>query len=184
MGWSFGWDSKDSLLAERVRGSTSSSKTFRCAAHCYRGGRAGGVLWSVWVITNTETGSVLDSYIGCDLIRRNGHEWGYKDMEESSGPCYYSCPLKYLDMVPVPKSTYAPKWREKVRAYHAVHNRKLTKGATYEATPGLRLGDRGKITHIRADSLRPIRGTVTFESGLVLGNVRFKRKMVAEEVTA
>jgi len=183
MGWTFGSDSKDALLAERIKDSTSGDKIHKCLAHCYRGGRSGGVLWTVWVITNTEAKWVLDSYIGCDLIRRHGNEWGYKDMEESSGPYYYSCPLKYLNMVPMPKGKHAPEWREKVRAYHAVHNRKLTKGATYEATPGLRLGDRGKITHIRADSLRPIRGTVTFESGLVLGNVRFKRKMVAEEVT-
>lgn len=180
MGWSFGWESKKSLIAELTH--TRTNKTRECVAHCYRGGQSGGVLWSVWAISDPDTRTILGSYIGCDLIRRHGHEWGVKSLYESSGPCYYSCPPKYLDMVPIPDSKHAPKWREQVLAHHAVRYRKLTRGATYEAAPGLTL-DGGKITRIRVDSLSPIRGTITFESGATMGGVKFKRKMVREEVT-
>lgn len=182
MGWLFGWDSKDAAIADQLKPWTSDGKRSECVAQCYRGGRSGGVVWAVWAITDTETTKIVDQFIVCYLIKVQGHEWGVKSLEESSGPYYYSCPLKYLDMVPVPKSGHAPKWREQVRAYHAVRNRKLTKGATYEAAGGLRLNG-SRIARIRVDSLRPIRGTIIFESGATMGGVKFKRKMVLEEVT-
>ena len=181
MGWSFSWRSKKDTIADRIKSYTNKA-AHECAAHCYRGNSYRGVLWSVWVISDPATKEVLDSFIGCDILEYRGGEWGIKSLCESSGPYYFSCPLKYLDMVPVPDSKYAPEWREKVRAYHAEHNKKLTKGATYKAAPGLTLGG-GKITQIRADSLRPIRGTVTLESGLTLGDIKFKKRMVQEEAS-
>jgi hypothetical protein len=36
------------------------------------------------------------------------------------GPCYYGCPLKYLEMVPCPDSQYAREWREVVKRWWAV----------------------------------------------------------------
>jgi hypothetical protein len=54
-------------------------------------------------------------YIGCHLLESSGGEWGYKSLDESVHPYYYSCPLRYLDMAPVRSS----EWREGVRAYHA-----------------------------------------------------------------
>jgi len=51
----------------------------------------------------------------CVLLQSSGGEWGYKDMDESMGPCDTSCPVKYLDMVPDPGG-YATEWRAKVRA--------------------------------------------------------------------
>lgn len=187
MGWSFGRTTKKALIADLTRGYTNKT-TRKCVAHCYRGGRYRGVLWSVWAISDPTTNAVLDSYIGCDVLEYRGGpcgtgEWGYKNLCETSGPSYYSCPPKYLDMVPIPDSKHAPKWREQVLAYHAKRHRKLTKGATYEVTPGLTL-DGKKIARIRVDTLSPIRGTVVFESGATVGRVKFKRKMVGEEVIA
>jgi hypothetical protein len=62
-----------------------------------------------------------DRWIGCDILQYDKKDscWGYKDMEESSGPNYYSCPLGYLDITPQSKSEFAGKWREEVRKYHA-----------------------------------------------------------------
>ncbi|WP_240754701.1 hypothetical protein [Parasulfuritortus cantonensis] len=52
------------------------------------------------------------------------HGWGYKDLCESMGPYYYTCPLSYLDMVPVANAD----WRGQVRAWHAARNRKVDVG--------------------------------------------------------
>jgi len=84
-----------------------------CLAHCYRGNNFSGVLWTVWEVVK---GSVAARYIGCDLLQwdRGCQGWGYKDMDESMGPFYYSCPLKYLAMVPVANES----WRDGVKNYH------------------------------------------------------------------
>jgi hypothetical protein len=44
--------------------------------------------------------------------------WGYKDLDESMGPYYFSCPLKYLDMVPIDRYGGNAEWRAGVVAYH------------------------------------------------------------------
>lgn len=89
-----------------------------CLRHCYRGGVHSGVLWSVWERTWTKEGRQVrptERWIACDLLRYQAGAWGYKDMEESCGPYYYSCPLGYLDMAPVADE----QWRQGVRNYHA-----------------------------------------------------------------
>ena len=54
-------------------------------------------------------------YIGCHLLESSGGDWGYKSLDESVHPYYYSCPLRYLDMAPVQSS----EWRERVHRFHA-----------------------------------------------------------------
>jgi len=92
--------------------------TFTCLKHCVRG----NILWTVWevsylpnhipeVLVEAKTSS--RRFIGCDMLQfSNG--WGYKDMDESVGPCYYTCPKSYLAMVPVDNQ----EWRDSVMAYH------------------------------------------------------------------
>ena len=61
-----------------------------------------------------------ERWITCDLLRyQMGYGWGYKDMEESMHPCYYSCPLGYLDMVPIDQYGGNDQWREAVKVHHA-----------------------------------------------------------------
>src|SRR3546814_16245151 len=54
-------------------------------------------------------------YIRCDLLECSGGQWGYKPLDESMHPYYYSCPLSYLDLAPEQSAD----WRAGVRAYHA-----------------------------------------------------------------
>jgi len=69
----------------------------------------GNILWAV-MVGNGEW------YICCFLLRKCGDDWGYKPIEEEMGPCYYNCPLKYLNTV----TKYTnEEWREGVRSYHA-----------------------------------------------------------------
>ena len=47
-------------------------------------------------------------------------------------PYFYSCPLKYLDLVPIEQFGGHAEWRELVRKYHAriTEKRRAKKGAT------------------------------------------------------
>lgn len=130
MGWLFKPGStRRGMIAERVRGwerttPTGTSVKTRCIAHCYRGGVFKGGLWTVWertLVKNGEQERPTKRWIGCDLLdySKADEGWGYKDMEEGMHPYFYSCPLKYLALVPAVASE---EWREGVRQYHAGQN--------------------------------------------------------------
>lgn len=128
MGWLFkaGYTRKD-LIADRIANwdRTTTDGVFvttTCLAHCYRGGVFNGVLWTVWKRTFTKDNQQTEPpqrWIACDLLRCQQGEWGYKDMEESMHPYFYSCPLKYLDLVPIEQYGGNSEWRELVRSWHA-----------------------------------------------------------------
>lgn len=44
--------------------------------------------------------------------------WGYKDLDESMGPCAVDCPLKILELAGTPRTEGAAQWREQVRQQH------------------------------------------------------------------
>lgn len=129
MGWLFtAGSTRKTLIAERTsnwttEGAEGMTVASTCLAHCYRGGAFSGVLWAVWERTFLKDGEATqpqERWITCDLLRhQKDYGWGYKDLDESVHPYYYSCPLGYLDLVPL--NTYGgnAEWREGVRAYHA-----------------------------------------------------------------
>jgi hypothetical protein len=47
---------------------------------------------------------------------RDGYTFGYKDMDETVGPCECDCPAGILDLLTPTEYPYAIKWREKCRA--------------------------------------------------------------------
>lgn len=128
MGWLFrsGYSKKD-LIEERAKDWERTTDTMtvktKCLAHCYRGGAFSGVLWSVWQRTferNNEQAQPTERWIVCDLLRyQKDYGWGYKDLDESMHPYYYSCPLGYLDLVPIDQYSGNAEWREGVKAHHA-----------------------------------------------------------------
>jgi hypothetical protein len=64
-------------------------------------------------------------WIGLDLLQSGrGDGWGYKDLDESAGPCDADCPLAYLDAPHAERDGFAAQWRERVRAYHAARQAK------------------------------------------------------------
>jgi hypothetical protein len=121
------------FIADRVRDQDAvSMKTgevtgkFHCLKHCVRG----NILWTVWEITHNDGKS--KRFIGCDIIQFYGDNgWGYKDMEESSHPFYYSCPKSYLDMVPVANQ----EWRDEVMAKHNLY-KSIKVGSHVQLTNG------------------------------------------------
>lgn len=108
------------------------------------------VLWTVQEVTRHYPGQAPKSerFIGCYLLskHRDG-DWGYKPMDESVHPYYFSCPLAYLGMVPEQNK----EWREKVREWHNKQNRKLEVGKSYFLN-GCR------IPEVCISSLKPLRG--------------------------
>jgi hypothetical protein len=129
MGWLFTHGStRQGLIRERTANWDRTTEDgmlvkTNCLAHCFRGCRFSGVLWAVWERTFTkdnQEAQPTERWITCDLLRyQMGYGWGYKDMDESMGPYYYSCPLGYLDMVPLDQYGGNEHWREGVKAHHA-----------------------------------------------------------------
>lgn len=117
MGWLFKTGTtRRGLVEERTTEWERNGVQHVCLAHCYRGNLfSGGVLWTVWERTGPDREP--ERWIGCDLLQyRKTDGWGYKGMDESVGPFYYSCPLGYLKKVPTVANE---DWRVLVRAYHA-----------------------------------------------------------------
>jgi hypothetical protein len=167
MGWLFtpSYNQKSdrkAFIADTIRTQDASNKdgkigTFTCLKHCLRG----NVLWAVWEISYIDPKKESITFIACYLIQFGGERngWGYKDMEEASGPFYYSCPSSYLDMAPVKNE----EWREKVRAYHG-------------ATKNLKVGDTFKLVGGRDCHLVSKRPMI----GIVDGTrYRIPRRMIA-----
>lgn len=55
---------------------------------------------------------------------REGYIFGYKDMDESLGPCEAECPAAILDLLTPTSKPYAVSWRERCRA-HLARRREL-----------------------------------------------------------
>lgn len=118
MGWYFSHQSRSELIAELIAPQETSRASIKVIAHTLRG----NVLWSVAEVTAKTEGVHADlapgdtvRYIRCDLLQRSGNQWGYKPMDESVSPFYYTCPLSYLEMA----AEVSSQWRAGVRAYHA-----------------------------------------------------------------
>lgn len=74
----------------------------------------------LWFLAEQRAGERAGTkWIGLTLIDCRGRDAAVKAMDESCGPCYYDCPLSFLDRADPPVGTYAPAWRAQVRAFHA-----------------------------------------------------------------
>lgn len=114
MGWTFipSITDKADMVSYRIRRQENDKFIWNTIAHSLRG----NVLWMVVQRYSKETGEVIH-YILCNLLQKERNSgWGYKEMSESEGPMYYSCPIKFFKMVPVPPNDWAKEWREKVLA--------------------------------------------------------------------
>lgn len=123
MGWLFRQDiTRKELIADITKSwERQSGETLvrtECLAHCFRGGAFSGVLWAVWerrFLKNGEETEPQQRWITCDLLEyRRDAGWGNKSMDESMHPFYYSCPQKYLDMVPIDIYGGNSEWRAEV----------------------------------------------------------------------
>ncbi len=143
-----GWYGEPGTRKEKLAELTRCHENATCLRHCYRGNNFRGVLWSVWETTEKfrqEHPEHPPRAISCDLLEYRDGMWFHKPLCEQSHPYYYSCPLGYLDMVPVANA----EWRESVRKYHAKPD-----------TPPLREGMRIRFTVAKfggSDTFRAIK---------------------------
>jgi hypothetical protein len=136
MGWLF---TQGQTRSELIKRRTEIGENYTLIKHTTRG----NVLWSVWKYKQ-QSGKEI-TFIGCDLMQvQRGYGWGYKDMDESSHPYYYSCPLSFLAIAPVVNE----EWRKGVGLYH----KKYTIGEKIE----LKRSDIPTLTII---STKPLCGT-------------------------
>ena len=78
-------------------------------------------------------------WVGLDLLQGSRTGWGYKDMDETVGPCAVDCPASYLAAAHTPREGWAAQWRERVAAYHA------DRRARVKPAPGVRVSYGGRV---------------------------------------
>ena len=111
MGWLFPYGAtRKDVIAECIA-DNSHTKTLR---HCCRGN-------VLWVLRETTKPDGITRWILCVVLQRDNRsgDWGYKDMDESMHPYYFTCPVSYLDAATEPVNKYAEEWRKAVREYAA-----------------------------------------------------------------
>jgi hypothetical protein len=192
MGWTVPYDTphRVDLITRRIAGWTHENPEHRvevvCIKHCYRGGVRSGSLWKVMEqrhYLKSNNGLVkTERFIALDMIRyypegRGMGNFGYKDLDESCGPCTISCPTSYLDMVPDP-GTYATEWRKRVREAYAAKQTKRASAYTPELGEVVNLidgisvkfpnGDKENIRQVKFVRQRPLMVT-TVDGRLLRG---------------
>ena len=114
--------------------------------------------------------------------RPNDHyNLGYKDMEESEGPCYYNCPERILKLLTPTTNEYAVKWREKCweRIKQRKARPKLCKGDVVEFSQPITFSSGVKLRTLRV--LNPRR--LIFEDAKSRGYTTYKlRRSTLEEI--
>lgn len=160
MGWSFtSGATKKSVIAELTKGWDNVHSKATCLAHCVKG----NILWAVMeteakLTAETSpdpehlTPGTKEKWILCSILgAEKDFGWGSKDMDEGMGPCYYTCPISYLETVTVITNAA---WRAKVHEYHAKRSIKLKIGDKIKLTAGC------KPDVLTVCSVKPLRARV------------------------
>lgn len=131
----------------------------------------------MWILVQIK--NMNHPIIGFYLMKKAGGSWGYKDMEEACGPCYYDCPLEYL--VKAPEVNEA--WRVGVREHYRKKNELAKKAITLVPHKTYKVGGYwrmhgNRIDQIFVTSVKPCRGL--FMDWIV----RIPRKMIADMTEA
>lgn len=115
MGWLFSKNqSKQELIKKRLQSHENDTIKWEYISHSIKG----NCLWKILKHTNKLTGEVK-KVICLDLLSyQKGYGYGYKDMDETMGPCYYSVPVSWFKMVACPDAHYAKLWRENVISHN------------------------------------------------------------------
>lgn len=132
MGWTFSssWPSKKAVHVELFTQLGGADRVIDQAATS-----GGAHYWALVRGTDGQT-AVFLGLVGA----QRGYGYGYKDMDETCGPCEVDCPLRLIDAADAPLNEWAREWREKVRAYHVTASKKRAQTATNRKS--LRVGSK------------------------------------------
>src|SRR5690554_6189066 len=130
MGWLFGWSTKKEMVEHLVRQDGSNVDVID---HSLRGNN----LWMLCRMKNaTESHPEGFKFITlCKLQYAKGcggwnigdgaaNDWGYKDIDESMGPCELDCPEKFLAQSD-DTSEHGVPWRESCRQWRRERSERL-----------------------------------------------------------
>lgn len=165
MGWMSGWATRRALLQhlteyEKIPKEDGSVVEYRTLSRVMKGNN----MWSLMQRVDTR-GDVVErsvTFIVLFMLRKfDGGTWGYKDVEASSGPLYYTCPVSWFERTTNELNEYETSWR-KACLDAAARRSTLKHGKTLVAAQPIRFTD-----GVRASKLTIIRR----------GNrIRFKRE--------
>lgn len=94
MGWISGWHNKSSVVKQLTDDYREHLVTSKVVGNHF------------WMVVKSNNKNVILLH----LLRKEGNRWGYKSMDESMHPYYYTCPSDFLYMAPVT----CQKWRDNV----------------------------------------------------------------------
>ncbi len=114
--------------------------------------------WRVLPLTNPDytvdqTGRYVFAVVVLTLTE-NG-EWGYKDMDETCGPCECSASPKLVNMLSATRSKYANEWRAKCLANAKLQSRKLKHGDCIEFKTAISFGESELKSKFRVNNWKP-----------------------------
>lgn len=166
MGWTFQHGATRADIIKRCTAFEENERgRWTTLAYCTKG----NVLWHVFELLNKDTGEARN-VIGCTLLApHKAFGWGYKSMDESVEPYYYSCPLAYLDMAPEASA----EWRRRVREWHARMGRRVAIGDLWSLVGC-------KVRMVEITSVRPLRGRGRHDGVLY----RLSRKYLGDKLLA
>ncbi len=168
MGWLFGHDTHESLVADLTANKPrhfaeawapyyeSHWVTREVLAHKLVGKELWLVVRNTGEFAASETDPVtetkVETFIILYLLDKSEGHWGYKDMSESMHPFYYGCPIKYLDMAPEASA----EWRAELRKVHA--EKRATRTVKVAVGDTLSLAEGCKPDRLTVVSASPLRG--------------------------
>ncbi len=157
MGWEYAWNSRKELIAHLCDEPTN----YKTLARKVASEDGESVLWAVHEIGPDDEENPGLRFIMCYLMRydRKHRLHGYKEIGETMGPSYYSCPLSFLDMVPEPEGDYVEEWRESVRRFHANMAERERRFKALKIGDTVKLRDGCTPSEVVLTSLKPLRGT-------------------------
>jgi len=156
MGWEYAWQSRQELIAHLCDEPTGYKTLARKATS--EDGKS--LLWAVHEIGPDNKENAGLRFIVCYLLgydRQSGLH-GCKEIGETMGPSYYSCPLSFLEMVPEPEGEYAKPWRKSVRKYHAYMAEMARRSKTLKIGDTVKLRDGCTPSEVVITSLEPLCG--------------------------
>ena len=117
MGWLIGYTQDKKTFVQEMLGKSSPTCVFE--EHAVRGN-------NLWVRASNPIVREDSSFILLFLLRKDrGYGWGYKEIDETMGPCELDCPIGMLDRCAAPMGEVAAAWRARVRAYHAARPKRV-----------------------------------------------------------
>lgn len=115
MGWlSTSGASRSDIISNLTKTEIGEHGTWDVLAHCTRS----NVLWTVNRYRRAD--GTESKEIVCNLLQKLSEGWGWKDISESSGPSYFTCPLTYFALAGEADLTDTGRqWRKECAEAHA-----------------------------------------------------------------